>query len=61
MVEKHLIKLIKLWRISYVLAILNDSTYCIDICRAKLGMPQFLSPEAQQLLRMLFKRNPVNR
>lgn len=30
-------------------------------CRAKLGMPQFLSPEAQSLLRMLFKRNPANR
>lgn len=30
-------------------------------CRAKLGMPQFLSPEAQSLLRVLFKRNPLNR
>ena len=29
--------------------------------RAKLGMPQFLSPEAQALLRVLFKRNPSNR
>lgn len=29
--------------------------------RAKLGMPQFLSPEAQGLLRCLFKRNPANR
>lgn len=29
--------------------------------RAKLGMPQFLSPEAQALLRVLFKRNPINR
>lgn len=29
--------------------------------RAKLGMPQFLTPEAQSLLRMLFKRNPTNR
>nr|KAG5691731.1 hypothetical protein BaRGS_010234 [Batillaria attramentaria] len=29
--------------------------------KAKLGMPQFLSPEAQSLLRALFKRNPVNR
>ncbi|KAG7263360.1 hypothetical protein CRUP_030481 [Coryphaenoides rupestris] len=28
---------------------------------AKLGMPQFLSLEAQSLLRMLFKRNPANR
>lgn len=24
-------------------------------------MPQFLSPEAQSLLRALFKRNPANR
>ncbi|XP_044527815.1 ribosomal protein S6 kinase alpha-2 isoform X1 [Gracilinanus agilis] len=29
--------------------------------RAKLGMPQFLSIEAQSLLRALFKRNPSNR
>lgn len=29
--------------------------------RAKLGMPQFLSAEAQSLLRALFKRNPSNR
>lgn len=29
--------------------------------RAKLGMPQFLSQEAQALLRVLFKRNPQNR
>lgn len=32
-----------------------------SLCRAKLGMPQFLSPEAQSLLRALFKRNPCNR
>uniref|UniRef100_A0A674AT89 non-specific serine/threonine protein kinase n=1 Tax=Salmo trutta TaxID=8032 RepID=A0A674AT89_SALTR len=31
------------------------------ILKAKLGMPQFLSPEAQSLLRNLFKRNPTNR
>ncbi|XP_072320964.1 ribosomal protein S6 kinase alpha-2 [Eucyclogobius newberryi] len=31
------------------------------ILKAKLGMPQFLSPEVQSLLRALFKRNPVNR
>lgn len=31
------------------------------ILKAKLGMPQFLSPEAQSLLRALFKRNPLNR
>ena len=29
--------------------------------RAKLGMPQFLSSDAQSLLRQLFKRNPTNR
>lgn len=32
-----------------------------QILRAKLGMPQFLSHEAQSLLRVLFKRNPSNR
>ncbi|CAH2221643.1 ribosomal S6 kinase alpha-1 isoform X1 [Pelobates cultripes] len=31
------------------------------ILKAKLGMPQFLSNEAQALLRALFKRNPTNR
>lgn len=31
------------------------------ILKAKLGMPQFLSQEAQSLLRVLFKRNPANR
>ncbi|XP_030626694.1 ribosomal protein S6 kinase alpha-2 isoform X1 [Chanos chanos] len=31
------------------------------ILKAKLGMPQFLSPEVQSLLRALFKRNPGNR
>jgi len=35
--------------------------YLLLYCRAKLGMPQFLSPEAQSLLRVLFKRNPINR
>lgn len=29
--------------------------------RAKLSMPQFLSPSAQSLLRALFKRTPSNR
>jgi hypothetical protein len=33
----------------------------VSTFRAKLGMPQFLSLEAQALLRVLFKRNPVNR
>lgn len=32
-----------------------------QILKAKLGMPDYLSPEAQSLLRALFKRNPVNR
>ena len=31
------------------------------IMKAKLQMPTFLSPEAQALLRALFKRNPKNR
>ncbi|XP_071531807.1 ribosomal protein S6 kinase alpha-2 isoform X3 [Panulirus ornatus] len=31
------------------------------ILKAKLGMPPYLSPEAQSLLRALFKRNPANR
>ncbi|XP_070297780.1 ribosomal protein S6 kinase alpha-6-like [Salvelinus sp. IW2-2015] len=34
---------------------------CNMILKAKLGMPQFLSLEAQSLLRMLFKRHPANR
>lgn len=29
--------------------------------RGRLPMPRFLSPEAQSLLRALFKRNPTNR
>ncbi|CAH0552566.1 unnamed protein product [Brassicogethes aeneus] len=32
-----------------------------QILKAKLGMPAHLSPEAQSLLRVLFKRNPANR
>jgi p90 ribosomal S6 kinase len=32
-----------------------------QILRAKLKMPEFLSTEAQLLLRALFKRNPTNR
>ena len=36
-------------------------THTLAPTRAKLGMPQFLSPEAQSLLRVLFKRNPQNR
>ena len=32
-----------------------------QILKAKLAMPQFLSAEAQALLRALFKRNPANR
>ncbi|CAK9295556.1 unnamed protein product [Gordionus sp. m RMFG-2023] len=33
----------------------------MQILKAKLGMPQLLSPNAQSLLRSLLKRNPVNR
>ncbi|XP_048516754.1 ribosomal protein S6 kinase 2 beta isoform X1 [Dendroctonus ponderosae] len=32
-----------------------------QILKAKLAMPTILSPEAQSLLRVLFKRNPANR
>ncbi|XP_020293158.1 ribosomal protein S6 kinase 2 beta [Pseudomyrmex gracilis] len=32
-----------------------------QILKAKLGMPLNISPEAQALLRVLFKRNPANR
>lgn len=32
-----------------------------QILKTKLGMPENLSPEAQSLLRALFKRNPINR
>ncbi|XP_046353959.1 ribosomal protein S6 kinase alpha-1-like [Haliotis cracherodii] len=39
----------------------NRKETMTQILKAKLGMPQFLSPEAQSLLRALFKRNPVNR
>lgn len=40
----------------------NKVSYFLYVyCRAKLGMPQFLSTDSQSLLRMLFKRNPGNR
>lgn len=39
----------------------SSLTFDLSFCRAKLGMPQFLSSEAQSLLRSLFKRNPSNR
>lgn len=42
-----------------MLNLMNCSVFFFD--RAKLGMPQFLSPQAQSLLRALFKRNPMNR
>ena len=32
-----------------------------QILKAKLAMPEYLSPDAQSLLRALFKRNPANR
>ncbi|XP_022237329.1 ribosomal protein S6 kinase alpha-2-like isoform X3 [Limulus polyphemus] len=39
----------------------NRKETMMQILKAKLGMPQFLSPEAQSLLRAVFKRNPANR
>jgi serine/threonine protein kinase len=39
----------------------NRKETMTQILKAKLGMPAFLSPEAQALLRVLFKRNPINR
>jgi p90 ribosomal S6 kinase len=39
----------------------NRKETMTQILKAKLGMPPFLSPEAQSLLRALFKRNPANR
>ncbi|KAL5009628.1 hypothetical protein ScPMuIL_011933 [Solemya velum] len=39
----------------------NRKETMTQILKSKLGMPQFLSPEAQSLLRALFKRNPLNR
>ncbi|KAI4890034.1 hypothetical protein NFI96_005355 [Prochilodus magdalenae] len=50
-------------RISVALNVdpLSHRLCLFHVCRAKLGMPQFLSAEAQSLLRNLFKRNPGNR
>jgi len=39
----------------------NRKETMTQILKAKLGMPEYLSLEAQSLLRGLFKRNPVNR
>ncbi|KAF6205264.1 hypothetical protein GE061_019433 [Apolygus lucorum] len=39
----------------------NRKETMTQILKAKLGMPQHLSQEAQSLLRVLFKRNPANR
>ncbi|EFN71452.1 Ribosomal protein S6 kinase alpha-3 [Camponotus floridanus] len=39
----------------------NRKETMTQILKAKLGMPHNLSPEAQALLRVLFKRNPANR
>uniref|UniRef100_A0AC35TLZ7 Ribosomal protein S6 kinase n=1 Tax=Rhabditophanes sp. KR3021 TaxID=114890 RepID=A0AC35TLZ7_9BILA len=39
----------------------NRKDTMTQILRAKLSMPSFLSNEAQNLLRCLFKRNPANR
>lgn len=47
--------------LKYVAHLKYQSNRSLVTFRAKLTMPQFLSPEAQSLLRALFKRNPVNR
>ena len=39
----------------------NRKETMTQILKAKLGMPDYLSSEAQSLLRGLFKRNPANR
>lgn len=39
----------------------NRKETMAQILKAKLGMPYNISPEAQSLLRVLFKRNPANR
>jgi len=39
----------------------NRKETMTQILKAKLGMPDYLSSEAQSLLRGLFKRNPTNR
>jgi len=39
----------------------NRKETMTQILKAKLGMPEYLSLEAQSLLRGLFKRNPANR
>ena len=39
----------------------NRKETMTQILKAKLGMPEYLSQEAQSLLRALFKRNPINR
>ena len=45
----------------FVLQGSNRKETMTHILKAKLAMPAFLSPEAQGLLRALFKRNPANR
>lgn len=39
----------------------NRKETMTQILKAKLGMPLNISPDAQALLRVLFKRNPANR
>ena len=39
----------------------NRKETMTQIQKAKLSMPEYLSPEGQSLLRALFKRNPANR
>uniref|UniRef100_A0A8C4HQM4 non-specific serine/threonine protein kinase n=1 Tax=Dicentrarchus labrax TaxID=13489 RepID=A0A8C4HQM4_DICLA len=47
------------WSLGVLMVHKLTQTYTLIF--SKLGMPQFLSLEAQSLLRMLFKRNPANR
>uniref|UniRef100_A0A8C5HR02 Ribosomal protein S6 kinase n=1 Tax=Gouania willdenowi TaxID=441366 RepID=A0A8C5HR02_GOUWI len=52
------------WSFGVLMVRTEISIYILSIygaCGARLGMPQFLSAEAQSLLRALFKRNPSNR
>lgn len=39
----------------------NRKETMTQITKGKLGMPHNISPEAQLLLKVLFKRNPANR
>uniref|UniRef100_A0A671Y4M5 non-specific serine/threonine protein kinase n=1 Tax=Sparus aurata TaxID=8175 RepID=A0A671Y4M5_SPAAU len=49
------------WSFGVLMVGIVSSYNSLFTSQAKLGMPQFLSPEVQSLLRALFKRNPANR